>query len=185
MTNGESNDLTRAYAAIESEDYKLARELLEREAGNNSHSGSLHLGWLCEQGLGGAVDTDRALVLYELARNHDRCLGSYHLGSMLMKKGKKEEARLLFEESANLGSPSAAYWAYALNEDAGSKERARQFLAQAAQLGHVFAQRDAARIDMQEAQSIRKWISAFRAYWMAKARGISLVIRDIHDPRVR
>ncbi len=98
MTTDESNDLTRAYAAMQSEDYTLARELLERAAGTGIHSGSLHLGWLCEQGLGGPVNIERALQLYELGRDHDRCLGSYYLGSMLMKKGQKEDARSLFEE---------------------------------------------------------------------------------------
>jgi len=185
MNASESNDLTRAYAAMESEDYKLARELLERAVGSGAHAGSLHLGWLCEQGLGGAVDVDRALQLYELGRDHDRCLGSYYLGSLLMKKGQSEEARQLLEESANLGHASAAYWAYVMNDDAASKQKARQFLARAAQLGHAFAQRDLARQEMREAPSIGKWVSALWAYWVAKARGASFAVRDIHDPRVR
>lgn len=185
MNDNEDTDLTRAFAAMESEDYTQARELLERAAGNGAHAGSLHLGWLCEQGLGGAVDIDRALQLYELGRDQDRCLGSYYLGSLLMKRGQKEEARALYEEAANLGHASAAYWAYALNVDAGNKPMARQFLVRGAQLGHAFAQRDLARQEMREAPSIGKWISALRAYWRAKARGATFAVQDINDPRVR
>lgn len=181
----ESNDLTRAYDAMESEDYRLARELFEQAIGSGARAGSIHLGWLFEQGLGGSVDVARALQLYELGRSDDRQLGSYHLGSLLMKQGQSDKARQLLEESANLGHASAAYWAYVLNDEVVNKLKARHFLARAAELGHAFAQRDLARQEMREASSIGKWVAALWAYWRAKARGSSLAVRDVHDPRVR
>ena len=185
MNDHDSNELKRAYAAMEKHEYELAREALERAIENGAQEGSLHLGWLCEQGLGGPADVARAMHLYEIGRDHDRRLGSYYLGSLLMKNGQGEKARQLLEESANLGHPSAAYWAYVMNSEATTKQRARQFLAQAAQLGHTFAQRDLARLKMREAPSVGRWVAALWAYWAAKARGVSFAVRDIHDPRVR
>jgi TPR repeat protein len=185
MNDTTNTELTHAYTAMDSQNYALARKLLEIDAAAGGEEGALHLGWLCEQGLGGVTDTDRAVQLYKVARNSDRCLGSYYLGSLLMRKDQVEEARQLLEESANLGHASAAYWAYVLNEKANNLQNARQFLAKATQLGHIFAQRDMARYEMTEASSVIQWFTALCVYWKAKAYGAVLIVRDIHDPRIR
>ena len=185
MDNSTDSDLTRAFAAMKREDYESARQLLVRAVASGDHGGAVHLGWLWGQGLGGPVNIESAMQCYELARAHDRCAGSYYLGSLLMRQGQNERARQLLEEAAQLGHASAAYWAYVLNADAANQPKARQFLVCAAQLGHAFAQRDLARQQMREAASFGKWVSAVGRYWRAKVLGASMVLRDAHDPRVR
>lgn len=170
---------------MERRDYQLARNEFDRAIDAGVLDGAIHLGWLCEQGLGGPQDIERATRLYEVGRSQDRRLGSYHLGSLLMRSGQTEKARQLLEESADLGQPSAAYWAYVMNSDAMHEERARHFLEKAAHLGHAFAQRDLARAAMREAPSLGRWATAMLAYWAAKVRGISIAVRNSHDPRVR
>lgn len=170
---------------MEREDYARARELLElaKQSGGLG-AGSLQLGWLCERGLGGPPDIKRAMDLYEIARSHDVALGSYHLGSLLMRQGQSDRAMQLMAESATEGNASAAYWAYVLNQ-ASDARRANQFLVQAAELGHAFAQRDLARQEMRGAATLTGWASALWRYWRAKARGASMAVRDVNDPRVR
>lgn len=179
------NNLDRGHAAMESQDYKSARQFFAAALECGVSDSALHLGWLLEQGLGGEVDIERAAQLYELAANNDRRSGSYYLGALLMKNGQHKRATELLEESAMLGHASGAYWAYVLNGETCASERAAKFLKQAAELGHAFAQRDLARVRMREASSVRQWLSALREYWGAKVRGALLALRDIHDPRIR
>ena len=185
MTDFHIDELDQAYAALEEHNYEFARGVFDRAVKRGVHEAALTLGWLLEQGFGGPKDLDRARSLYEAGLAHDRRLGAYYLGSFLRRAGQKEEARQLLEESAALGHPSAAYWAYAMNSDAGNDQIAQQLLVRAAKLGHAFAQRDLARLEMQEADSISKWLAATRRYWVAKWNGMSFLARDVNDPRVR
>jgi TPR repeat protein len=183
MTATQQSDL--AFAALEREDYALARQLLESLVASGNQEGEIHLGWLCELGLGGPSDLAQAQRLYEAVLTRDSALGSYHLGVLLMKHGDRRKALELLEHAARMANPSAAYWAHVMYLESGDVESSRRMLDSAAQLGHAFAQRDIAREQMRSARSIASWLSAALRHWRSKARIASLGIRDFNDPRVR
>lgn len=180
--------LSNAYASLEIEHHEEARMYLEEALSLGAKEGALQLGWLYEQGLGVTADTDRSIGLYRTAYEYDRQQGAYYLGSLLMRLGRSEEARNFMEEASNLSHPSAAYWAYVLNVDRGTPEgieRAKKFLIRAADLGHEYAKRDLARLEMKESKSMRQWLVAFWKYLHTKCRGVRLVLKNQNDPRVR
>jgi TPR repeat protein len=179
------SELERAFDALANHKYELARHCFESAVGRGAIDGAVHLGWLYERGLGGSADIVRAEEFYEIGRRVDAKLGSYYLGLLLKGKTKNDRAISLLEESAELGHPSAAYWAYVLNSEAGYTNRAQDYLTKAAKLQHLFARRDLARLKMRQANSVKDWFDALRDYYCAKAQGALIAIKDIEDMRIR
>ena len=181
------------FDALAKNEHRAARDAFERALSEGTGDSALtHLGWLLEQGLGGAQDISRATVLYRqaLEAGNAECaeLAAYHLGSLLMKQGESTEGLALLQRAADAGNPSAAYWLYSHYTDAGdpaSTPLADQALQRAAALGHVYALRDLARRRMRSTVGLVGKLKALFDYWKAKVIGIALTIRNVDDWRVR
>ena len=141
------------FDALAKNEHRVARDAFERAVSEGTgNSALIHLGWLLEQGLGGAQDVSRAMTLYRQALDAGAAepagLAAYHLGLLLMKQGESKECVALLQPAADAGNPSAAYWLYIHYTDAGdsvSATLADEALQRAATLGHAYALRDLAR----------------------------------------
>jgi len=177
--------LSRANRAFKNEKYIEARRDYEIAVRDGFTEASVQLGWLWEEGLGGARDTERAKYFYQQAIDKGEVvLGSYYLASLLMKQEGSQRAADLFRAAANGGHASAAYWLYIIESERGEASVWRS-LEVAAALGHEFARRDLARQRMRNATSLLNWFGGLGSYFMAKVRGLLIILSNPNDPRVR
>lgn len=181
--------LQSAYADMSAGRYAEAREALERLVQEGERRASLYLGWMYEQGLGVPVNENQAATHYELLAHANDPEGSYYAASLKLKRGDAAGALAGFVLAAAAGNPSAAYWASAIYS--GEKgfpvdvTKATAYLTKAASLGHVFAQRDLAKQRVRESKSMLAKAEAMLSYIGAKLKGLAMIVRNTHDPRVR
>jgi TPR repeat protein len=185
-----SAELESAYAAFEAEDYASARAIFERLESEHCMRAHLYLGWMCDRGLGGFADSAKA-------EYHFRCLaeagdldGKYYLAASLHRRGEVQSAVALYEEAADSGHVSAAYWAYALYSKelirtVGAQEKAQKYLAKASDLGHIFARRDLAFQVAKSGKSFGQRFLARLRYLACKAGGFIIIIKNSEDLRIR
>ena len=167
--------------------YERARTLLQGLS--NDKEAQLWLAYLYQEGLGGTADLDKARETYQPLADADEPQGLYYLASLFLNTRQLTEAMRYFEKSAKLRHVSGAYWAAALHDGYSGYPKDPQkhlfFLGQAANLGHIFALRDMARLDMRNARNVAAWGKAFIRYFNAKSRGLFFAVRDPQDLRLR
>jgi TPR repeat protein len=181
--------LLKAYADMNAGRYAEAKAALERLLKDGERQASLYLGWMYEQGLGVPVNEDQAANHYETLSREKDPDGSYYAASLRLKRGDAAGALAGFLLAAEAGNPSAAYWASAIYS--GQKgfpvdaAKATAYLTKAASLGHVFAQRDLAKQRLRESKGMPAKAGAMLSYVGAKLRGLAMITKGTHDPRVR
>ena len=183
------HDLEKANKAFQSEDYDRAFALFDALSQQGDNRVNICLGWLYMQGFGTPQDFTKAKDLFKNLEEQEEAQGSYYLGSLLLKEGKLEEAKLAFEKAAQLANPSAAYWAYELNSGyAGSKidlQKASHFLSLAENLGHIYAKRELSKQALRNAHGVIDWLRAVGNYMAVFFSGLWRITRDHNDPHTR
>jgi TPR repeat protein len=187
MPKMQPSEFDRAVAQINAGNYEQARKLLEELESNEE--AQLQLAYLYQTGQGGPKDIEKAQEIYQLLSNSGSANAIYYLASIFLEKRQLRKALDCFERSANFNHVSGAYWAAALHGGLHGNPRNEQkhlfFLNKAASLGHIFALRDQAIVEMQNARNISDWCGAFLRYSATKIKGVFIVLRNTHDLRVR
>jgi TPR repeat protein len=181
------NELELGYAAYNSGDYEKARAILKALV-NDDVKVHLYLGWMYDRGLGGSSDASAAEHHFRRLAATGDINGKYFLAAFLQQHGDLASASRWYEEAAESGHVSAAYWAYAYHSGLNGLEssaNAQKYLLKAAALGHIFALRDLARQEIASADHPwRKFTSRLR-YIRFVISGILLIIKNSDDLRVR
>jgi TPR repeat protein len=181
--------LLNAYADMNAGRYAEAKEALERLLKDGERRAALYLGWMYERGLGVPVNENHAANHFEMLARENDPEGSYYAASLRLKRGDAAGALAGFVLAAEAGNASAAYWASAIY--GGEKgfpvdaAKAAAYLTKAASLGHVFAQRDLAKQRLRESKSMPAKTEAMLSYIGAKLKGLAMIAKNTHDPRVR
>lgn len=179
--------LNEASAQLGARNYSRARELLEQLRGEPE--ADIQLAYLLDQGLGGERSPDRAEEIYRRLAEAGDVRGMYYLGSLLLEQRKLSEALQQFERAAALGHGSSAYWAAALHDGlhghARNAEKHAALIERAASLGHLYALRDARRLEMDKSRGSIPWIKAYARYLAVKLKGVAVGIRNPNDLRLR
>jgi TPR repeat protein len=175
-------------AEFESGNYELARHLLKAVTRNSEEE--LALAYLYQQGLGGSVEIEKALKIYELLSSNGNPQGMYYLGTLFLQKRDLSGALLSFEKAANMGHISGAYWSAAIYDgfDGFPRDEKKYLISikRASELGHLFAIRDVARIEMHASKAnILRRAKWFLKYWFAKIKGLLIATRNPQDLRLR
>jgi TPR repeat protein len=179
--------IAEAMRDIDAGNYERARRRLETV--NDNPIAQLQLAYLYQTGQGGPIDPDKAMAIYEELANAGNAQGMYYLASVFLEKNQLHEALHFFEKSSTSGHVSGSFWAAALNN--GYKghpinvDNAKTYYQRASRLGHYFARRDLARLDMKTASSFVEWVKAMLRYFGAKISGIFAAIRNPQDLRLR
>lgn len=179
-----------AIAAFEDGDYARARTIFELLESEHLGRGHLYLGWMCDQGLGGPEDAAKAEHHYRCVVEAGELDGKYYLAASLQRRGEIQSAAALYEEAADSGQVSAAYWAYSLysnelSHTVEAQEKAQKYLVKACELGHLFAQRDFALQVATGAGNFRQRLLARLRSLACKVKGIILILKNFEDLRVR
>ena len=181
--------LMAAYADMNAGRYDAARAALESLVSEGEMRALLYLGWIYERGLGNAVDEQKAANCYRAlcARNDpDAC---YHAASLMFRRGDTLGALELHVQAADMGHPSAAYWASAILDGEGGlqpdPQRSARYLKLAADCGHMFARRDLAKQQFRAGRGLWEKVLALVKYLSAVLRGFALLAKNTDDPRVR
>ncbi len=181
------SQLEEAVREIDTGNYGRARSLLQ--ALGNEKEAQLQLAYLYQTGLGGDSEPAKTQEIYQSIADAGDVRGMYYLASLMLEKRQLKEALDYFEKSAQLGHISGSYWAAALHSGLYGHPKDEKkylfFLGKAAQLGHVFAIRDQAVLDMHSAKNFLVWGKSFLRCLAAKIEGIFIAIRNPHDLRVR
>lgn len=183
-----NSELDKAMAEFDAANYQSARVLLELTERNPA--ADLALAYIYQQGLGGEVEIEKAVRLYEALVERGDQQSMYYLGTLYLSKQELSTALYNFEMAASRGHVSAAYWVAALYDglDGFPKDRTRYLAAikRASELGHLFAKRDVARIEMKKTGAhILQRLSWLFKYIFAKIHGIFLSVRNPNDLRLR
>jgi TPR repeat protein len=181
--------LNDAYSAFESDDYAAARSLFDELVKNGNLRAHLYLGWIYDQGLGVSVDLIKAEYHYKILSESNDADGKYYLASLLHRQKKMLDAISLYEQAADLGHVSAAYWAYSLNSTHSSEveiiNKSNYYLMHAAKLGHMFAQRDLELKSLKNEKNIFKKIKMYIHFNFLKMQGFLLIFKNSQDMRIR
>jgi TPR repeat protein len=185
----EKDGIYKAYVALENLNYSLAKNILEDLEKNNCEKAHLYLGWIYDQGLGVTENLEKAEYHYRYLSDLNDLNGKYYLAALLQKKGEFEKAAILYEEAADRGHVSAAYWAYILYGEISEKniniEKANFYLEKASSLGHIFAQRDLALREIKNSKSVTRRVILRIRYYILKLKGLFFIVTKHNDMRVQ
>lgn len=180
-------DISEVMREVDKGNYENARKMLEPLRDNTN--AQLQLAYLCQMGLGGAKEIEKATAIYTTLANAGDSQGAYYLGALLLERNQLDQALHCFEMASGLDHVSGAYWAAALNDGYRgypiNAEKAAKYYEQASRLGHYFAKRDLARLNMKKASNFLEWAIAASQYLRAKIVGTVAVVRNPHDLRLR
>jgi TPR repeat protein len=181
--------LMAAYADMNAGRYDAARAALESLVSEGETRAILYLGWMYERGLGIAVDEQKAADCYRslCARNDpDAC---YYAASLMFRRGNTPGALESYVRAADMGHPSAAYWASAILGGEGGlppdPHQSAKYLKLAAGRGHMFARRDLAKQQVHAGRGLWNKVLASVKYLSAVLHGFALIAKNADDPRVR
>lgn len=181
--------LTAAYDDMTAGRYAAAHAAFAALAAGGELLGHTYLGWMYERGLGVAVDENRARDLYRLACDGGEPIACYYGASLKYRRGDAAGALEMFVRAADVGHASAAYWAYVICRGGrgfpADPVRASEYLRLAASRGHVFAQRDWAKLQIRAQSSLLAKASALLQYARALVKGVAIAMRNADDSRVR
>jgi len=181
--------LMSAYADMNAGRYEKARQTFNQLADAGEQQALVYLGWMDEQGFGGSANEQQAELRYKRLADSGDHVASYYYGALKLRQGSLSEALVAFVGAAEGGHPSAAYWASALygGENGFPRNREKEifYLKQAASFGHVYARRDLAKMQVTEAKSLGAKVKSLCVYFFEKMKGVYLISRNQHDPRVR
>jgi TPR repeat protein len=181
--------LMAAYADMSAGRFDAARATLASLVSEGETRALLYLGWMHERGLGNAVDEQKAADCYSTlcAQNDpDAC---YYAASLMFRRGDIPGALESYVRAADMGHPSAAYWASAIFDGDGGlqpdPQQSAKYLKLAAESGHMFARRDLAKQQVRTGRGLWDKILASVKYMSALLRGLALLAKNADDPRVR
>jgi uncharacterized protein len=177
----------QAINALEVKDYPRARNLFESLQDNTE--AQLQLGYLYQEGLGGSTDKQKAKSLFQGLADISHAHGSYFLAKLLLTENQLNTAVEYFEKSAQLKHVSGTFWTAALyggyHGYPVNSEKHRYFLTEAAKLGHIYAKRDLALLDMRSNNSLHNKFFACGRYMKSLLAGIIIAVKDPFDFRIR
>ena len=186
----DTKEFERASEAFGSGNYALAKELFGQLESNEYPRANLYLGWMCAQGLGGPENLKEAEYHYRRLADTGDPDGKYFLAATLHARRDYHSAVSLYQEAADAGNASAAFWTYSLYrndlpQEVDSEKKAQEYLLKAARLGHIFAKRDLLIQEFTHGQTFARRLLARVQCWGVVFKGFILAIRNVEDPRVR
>jgi TPR repeat protein len=149
----------------------------------------LNLAYYYQVGIDGDKDISAAISIYQKLTDAGNEVATYNLGSLLLSDKKLEDALFYFEKASDLNNSSASYWAYSLYSGyenyPENKIKATYYLERASALGHLYAKRDLAFIELKKAGYLMPKIIAFILYLKIQFQTIFLLFTNRADLRVR
>ena len=178
------------YAAklIEREEYHEAERLLSSLADQGSIYALSALAWIAENGCTGPKDLKGAEYLYEQAISRGNTDAILDLGLLLLKGDRQNEAKIVFERGAELGSLGCTVelgWMLANGTGPGTrKEEGRKMLEEASNRGHVFAQRRLISLDLSDNPNLIKRIGLFGRLLVVAWKAFFEIYRDRRSNKI-
>lgn len=178
-----SDEEQRAWRALEAKKYEEAARLYRPLADSGSVHALIGLGWIHQNGFIGRPDQEKAIQLWEEAARLGSGLAKHYLGRAWKDKGDLAKARALFVDGAEQGhKPCMSMAGKMMVRGLGGPvetEAGVAWLVRAAEDGHVFAERELLRLDIQNSRSLlrRIWL-----YGRLVLRGFVLAPRMARDP---
>lgn len=179
----------QAYSDFQAGHYESALKQYLTYANEGHAECQVFVGWMYERGIGIPRDLWKAEKWFRRAAENGSPQGAFYYGRYILKHGTKEDSIAWFQKAANQGDvPGLFRLGYAYFHGIGVENnhtKGVQLIEQAASLGHIFALRELAVIELKGYRGFTGRIHGLITLISSLILGYKVAKRDPYSERLR